>query len=88
MAALNLANATSVENVIIKRGDDVILPSAKRLMPHRYRNAFNASATATDGRFTFPMRSFAADQAITIVIIGTGRNLEIELTPNLLRGLR
>lgn len=81
--------AASVENVVIKRGNRVIQPTAKTLAPHEYRNAMNASKTVTEGVFHFTIDTLSVDgTGATVVIIGESRNVEIALTDQMLRQIR
>jgi hypothetical protein len=87
-AVSNWSLAANVEHVVIKRGQDVIQPTSKDVTPHEYHNAMNASRIVNEGAFAFPIDVFTPTATITIVIIGETHNIEIMLTPEMLKKLR
>jgi hypothetical protein len=61
-----------IQNVVIKRGGQVIKPLKAVVVPVVLTNAFGAKWESARGTFTFEFATFAPDQAITIVLIGRG----------------
>ena len=81
-------NADAIENVVIKRGTDILRPTATTVTPTVVSNAMGASRELTQGRFTFDFATFATDAPITIVLIGRTANTEIPVPVDVLKQLR
>jgi hypothetical protein len=84
----DFTKADAIENVVIKRGTDILRPTATTLTPTVISNAMGASRELSQGRFTFDFPAFATDAPITMVLIGRTANTEIPVPVDVLKQLR
>lgn len=83
---INMADA--IENVVIKRGAEVIRPLAKDVHPVTLQNRMGATFQLAEGTFTFPLETFDPTVPITFVLIGAKGNFEWTMEPAHLKALR
>ncbi len=72
----NFLKAAAIENVVIKRGTDVLRAIKADVKPVEIGNLAGAKRTVSEGHFTFPFSAFDASGPITIVLIGNSGNFE------------
>jgi len=72
----SFADADAIENVVLKRGADIVRPINRQVTPVDIRNAFSATRTVSEGDFTFPFSAFDPPTGVTIVMIGRTGNFE------------
>jgi hypothetical protein len=80
--------ATSIENVVLKRGSDVVQPVKRAVKPVELRNAVGGVRTVTEGDFTFPIPAFDGSASIVIVFVSPDRNKEWTMTTPELNALK
>jgi hypothetical protein len=82
--------ADAIQDVVLKRGDQIIRPLARNVAPTTVQNAMGASRTLAEGRFTFDMAAFSTSTPgpVTIVLIGQRGNFEWDMYSNELDSLR
>lgn len=78
----------TIENVVIKRGEEVVRPIKTVVKPTVVQNAMGAKKETAEGHFTFDYAAFDPSTSITIVMIGKGGNYEWQMTPEELRQLK
>ncbi len=84
----SLTTADAIENVVIKRGDEIIRPIEATMAPETTVNALGAKLEVSRGTFRFAMEALAPSSAVTIVCVGAKGNYEITLTAMQLSRLR
>lgn len=84
----DLSRADSIENVVVKRGSDIIRPAKSDVTPATFKNRLGAEFRFNTGRFTFPIETFDPAVPTTIVMVGTGGNFEWTVQPHVLNQLR
>jgi hypothetical protein len=84
----SILTVDTIENVIIKRGDQIIRPLKAAVTPTVVQNNAGAQKDSANGVFTFDYATFEPDSAITFVLIGKSRNFEWTLEPNEVAQLR
>jgi hypothetical protein len=84
----DFTTATAIENVVIKRGAEVIRPTVSKVTPTTIRNRMGASREVTEGQFTFKIPIFAPTGPILLILVGPASNIEIEIGPEVLKALR
>jgi hypothetical protein len=76
----SILSVDTIENVVIKRGTDLIRPVKSSVEPTVVQNAMGLKKDTARGSFTFDFAAFAPGSAITLVLIGKGGNFEFEMT--------
>lgn len=84
----SMTTADAIENVVIKRGENIIRPIERKVEPRTIQNALGAKRELSMGTFRFEMDALAPTADVTIVLIGSRGNYEITLTPAELSHLR
>jgi hypothetical protein len=84
----SLREADAVEDVILKKNDQVIRSIKATVKPTTIQNAMGASREVSDGQFVFPFEAFRADGPLTIIVIGQGGNWEWTMTRGELAQIR
>ncbi len=76
----NFAKADAIQNVVIKRGSEVLRPIKAVVTPTEIKNLTGATRIVAEGDFTFPFGAFDPSTAITIALIGKDGTHEWPLT--------
>lgn len=76
-----LSTVDVIQNVIIKRNDQIIRPLKQKIVPTTVSNAMGASRPAATGDFTFDFDTFAPTDSITLVFVGAKGNWEWVMSP-------
>lgn len=84
----DFSSAESIENVVFRRGTQVIKPTAAKVSPKTIRNRLGASRDLTEGNFTFDFSTFEPTAPVTMVLVGPTSNIEVEIGPQVLRVIR
>ena len=69
-----------IENVVVKRGVEVVRPLNTTVKPVEIRNGLGASRMVAEGDFTFPFSAFDPSSEITLVLVGKVGNVEWRVT--------
>ncbi len=77
-----------IENVVIKRGGQVLNPLKATVTPTVVQNALGVEKESAEGVFQFDYSTFVPDTAITIVMVGRAGNFEWTMPPEELSRLR
>ena len=84
----SMATADAVENVVIKRGAQVLRPIKANIQPTTVQNRLGMNRELSAGTFTFDYAAFDPTTTITLVVVGRAGNFELELRPEELSSLR
>jgi hypothetical protein len=79
----NMSTVGTIENVVIKRGDQMTRPLAAEVTPTTVQNGFGMTKETARGRFTFDYAAFdSGNGPVTLVLVGSTGNYEWTMTPD------
>jgi hypothetical protein len=84
----SLTTADAIENVIIKRGAEIVRPVKTDVHPKTFETRMGVKKELSEGTFTFDFAAFEPTSAITLIMIGAAGNFELDLRPEELAKLR
>lgn len=84
----NFTSFGTIENVVVKRGDEVTRPVKADVHSTTIQNRMGATATAAEGVFTFDFSAFEPSKPVKLVLIGKDGNYEWPLEAAELARLR
>jgi hypothetical protein len=84
----SMLTVDTIENVIIKRGDEIIRPLRAVIEPTVVQNNAGAKKDSAGGLFTFDYSAFEPTMPITLVLIGKRANFEWTLRTDEVAQLR
>lgn len=76
----SLVNADLIENVVVKRTDQIVRPLSAEITPTIITNALGAKREVARGRFRFPMEALGQETPIEIVCVGRRGNFTVHLS--------
>lgn len=85
-ASLNAGD--TIENAVIRRGLVILRPEKTTVAPVSISNLMGAKRDTALGAFVFEFSALAPDGPVTLVLIGKSQNVELELSPEILKQLR
>lgn len=83
-----IPDADAVENVVLKKNDQLIKALVADVKPTTIRSAMGLTKELSEGRFLFPIEAFQPDAPLTIIVVGRSANWEWTITAGELGKLR
>ena len=85
----DFSTVDSIEDLVLKRGDEIMRPVKKSIEPTVVHNSLGAQKSSAIGQFQFSLDAFSILRGpVTIVCIGASANYEWTLTALDLANLR
>jgi hypothetical protein len=79
----NMSTVGTIENAVVKRGDQITRPLAAEVTPTAVQNGFGMTKETARGRFTFDYPAFDdRNGPVTLVLVGSTDNYEWTMTPD------